>query len=344
MDLDAFFAAVEALENPALAGKPLVVGGTPAQRGVVSTASYEARAFGIHSAMPTSQALRLCAHLVIVPVRHSLYRSYSRRVMAILRETTPLVEQVSIDEAFLDLSAQIEAWDQAIEIARQLQQRIIKEVWLSCSLGVGTNKLVAKVASDYDKPGGLTIVRPGEEAAFLAPLPVRALWGVGPVTAEKLAAMGIETVGQLAQTPLAALQVRFGKRGSHMAQQARGIDRSPLSTEHERKSISQERTFSRDLRDKRTIKRHLWKMSGQVAEQLNRHKVAAGTIVLKLRYADFTTLTRQTSLTVPTDDAKTIYRTVLVLMSKAWDRTRAVRLLGVGAKNLSDPVGKMTLF
>ena len=198
-DLDAFYATVETLENPDLAGKPVLVGGRPESRGVVAAASYEARAFGISSAMPMREALRLCPQAIIVPPRHDLYRQYSRRVMAILREATLLVEQISIDEAYLDVTAQTDVWDDAVEIAQRLQARIREEVDLSASLGVATNKQVAKVASDLNKPGGLTVVRPGQEAAFLAPLPVRALWGVGPVTAERLKALEVTTIGQLAR-------------------------------------------------------------------------------------------------------------------------------------------------
>ncbi|HSN74084.1 MAG TPA: DNA polymerase IV, partial [Anaerolineae bacterium] len=183
LDLDAFFAAVEILENPALAGQPVLVGGRPQQRGVVAAASYAARAFGCRSAMPMAQALKLCPEAVVLPVRHSLYRQYSRRVMSLLHELTPMVEQISIDEAFLELTDQVTAWEESVEIARRLQAQVRDGIGLSASLGVATNKQVAKVASDFDKPGGLTVVRPGEEATFLAPLPARALWGVGPVTA-----------------------------------------------------------------------------------------------------------------------------------------------------------------
>ncbi len=196
IDLDAFFAAVEMLENPALAGQSVLVGGRPSERGVVAAASYAARAFGCRSAMPMAQALKLCPEAVVLPARHSLYRQYSRRIMALLYELTPLVEQISIDEAFLELTEQVAAWEDAVEIALRLQAQVRDEIGLSASLGVATNKQVAKVASDFDKPGGLTVVRPGEEATFLAPLPARALWGVGPVTAERLAGLGVTTVGE----------------------------------------------------------------------------------------------------------------------------------------------------
>jgi DNA polymerase-4 len=209
---------------------------------------------------------------------------------------------------------------------------------------VATNKLVAKVASDYDKPGGVTVVRPGEEAAFLAPLPVRVIWGVGPVTAEKLARMGVTTVGDLARLPQEVLTARFGDYGRAMARRARGIDRRPVVTEHERKSVSRETTFSRDLREIRALKKHLWRLSQGVARRLERAGMVAGTIAIKLRYDDFETLTRQMSLDVPTDDEVRIYRAALVLLEQTWVRGRAVRLLGVGGDHLMRPTGQLPLF
>ena len=332
MDLDAFFAAVEALEDPALAGKPLIVGGRPEERGVVASASYEARARGVHSAMPTYRALALCPDAVIRPTRHGTYGGYSRRVMAILREASPLVEQMSIDEACLELTDQVEDWEAGVEVARQIQRRVREEVGLSASLGVATNKLVAKVASDHDKPGGLTVVRPGEEAAFLAPLPVRVLWGVGPVTAQKLAALGVETVGDLLRLDPGELPARFGSQGVQLARQAQGLDDRPVVIEHEIKSVSQETTFARDISQPEALKAALLELSQGVAERLHRRELAAGTVAIKLRYADFTTVTRQMALAVPTDDAETIYRAALVLLRRTWRRGQPVRLLGVAGQ------------
>jgi DNA polymerase-4 len=344
LDLDAFYAAVEVLEDPSLAGKPVVVGGRPEERGVVAAASYPARAFGIRSAMPMYNALQLCLQAIVVPSRHSLYHEYSRRVMAILHQAAPLVEQISVDEAYLDLTDQVIAWEEAVEIARVLQQRVGDEVGLSASLGVATNKLVAKVASDHDKPGGLTVVRPGDEAAFLSPLPVRMIWGVGPVTAQKLAEMGVTTVGELARVPEVELRERFGQHGVEMARLARGIDTHPVVAEYERKSVSQERTFARDLRDPSALRRQIWRLSQGVAEHLQRADLAAGTVAIKLRYGDFETLTRQTSLDVPTDDARVIYRTAMALLRRTWKRGRPVRLLGVAGQNLCPPTGQLPLF
>jgi DNA polymerase-4 len=343
LDLDAFYAAVEVLDNPDLDGKPLIVGGRPEERGVVTTASYPARKYGVHSAMPVARALRLCPDAVLLPPRHERYRGYSRQVMAILHQASPLVEQISIDEAFLDLTQQVMAWEEGVELARGIQRRVKEQVGLSASLGMATNKLVAKVASDQDKPGGLTVVRPGEEATFLAPLSVRVLWGVGPVTARRLAEMEVATVGELARLPEELLRQRFGRNGVGMARQACGIDERPVVTERETKSISQETTFSRDLSDAEALRRQLWRLSRGVARRLQRADLAAGTVVLKLRYADFTTLTRQTTLAVPTDDEKEIYRAALALLRRAWRHGRAVRLLGVAGRHLSPPVGQLPL-
>jgi DNA polymerase-4 len=343
LDLDAFFASVEVLENPDLAGKPVVVGGRPEGRGVVAAASYPARAFGIHSAMPMARALALCPRVVIVPPRHRLYWQYSERVMAILHETSPLVEQMSIDEAYLDLTDHVSAWQDAIEIARRLQSRVREEVGLSASVGLATNKLVAKVAAGQHKPGGLTVVRPGEEAAFLAPLPVRELPGVGPVTAERLAELHVTTIGDLAQVPPAELHSRFGRPGGWLARGALGMDDSPVVTEHGVGSIGHETTFSRDLAGQEALHEQLWRLCQGVGRRLKKQELAAGTVAIKLRYADFTTLTRQMSLAVPTDDEREIYRAAQVLLDRTWQQGRPVRLLGVSAHHLSTPVGQLPL-
>ena len=344
LDLDAFYAAVEMLEDPDLADKPILVGGRPESRGVVAASSYAAREYGVHSAMPMYLAVRLCPGAVVLPPRFDLYRQYSRQVMAILHEATPVVEEMSIDEAYLDLTEEVAQWEEVVPLARRLQKRVRDEIGLSASLGVATNKLVAKVASDHDKPGGLTVVRSGEEAAFLKPLPVRVIWGIGPVTAEKLADMGVTTVGDLAQLSDRELAARFGDHGAAMAQRARGIDQRPVMTEHERKSVSRETTFIQDLRELEALKKELWRLSQSVARRLERAGVAAGTITIKLRYDDFETLTRQMSLDVPTDDDVRIYRAVLVLLKQAWEWERPVRLLGVGGADLVPPTGQMPLF
>jgi DNA polymerase-4 len=264
--------------------------------------------------------------------------------MDILKEKGPSLEKVSIDEAYLDLTEEVDEWEQAAETACELQERVLDQTGLSASIGVATNKLVAKVASDHDKPGGLTVVRPGDEAAFLAPLPVRVIWGVGPVTAERLAELGVTTVGELARVPERKLRDRFGDHGAAMARRARGIDGRLVSVEHERKSVSRETTFSQDLRDLKDLKRQLWRLSQGVARRLERAEVAAGTISIKLRYRDFETLTRQMSLDVATSDEIRIYRAALVLLGQTWEPGRPVRLLGVGGDHLSPPTRQLPLF
>ena len=340
LDLDAFFCAVEELHNPALRGKAFAVGGRPESRGVVASCSYPARRLGVHSAMPMGQALRLCPGLIIVPARHRAYSAMSRRVMAILHEMTPLVEQISIDEAFLDVTDRAE---KAVELARRLQASIRRELDLPCSLGVATNKLVAKIANNVGKaaargdgpPNALQVVPPGAEADFLAPLPADALWGVGPKTAKDLATLGIHSIGDITRWPEADLVKRFGKHGLDLARHARGIDDRPVSTEHERKSISQETTFARDVTDSDVLRATLREQAAEVARTLQRSQLLGATVKLKLRAQDFTTLTRQTTLSHPTDDAQVIESAVLELLDKAWDRL-AVRLVGVGVTGLSD--------
>jgi DNA polymerase-4 len=229
-------------------------------------------------------------------------------------------------------------------LAQKIQIKVRDEVQLSASLGVATNKLVAKVASDKDKPGGLTVVPPGEEAGFLAPMPVRVLWGIGPVTAEQLATRGVTTVGQLAEVPKEELRARFGSHGRGMARNARGIDNRPIVIEYERKSVGHERTFSRDLIDAKELEHQLWKMSQSVARRLKKSELAAGTVAVKIRYADFTTLSRQMSLSVAIDDEKQIYRAALQLLHRAWQPGRRVRLLGVSGRNLVPPPGQLSFW
>jgi DNA polymerase-4 len=344
LDLDAFFVAVEQLDNPALAGKAVIVGGRPQARGVVSSASYEARAYGVRSAMPTAQALRLCPEAVLLPGHHDRYHEMSRRVMSLLREYTPLLEQVSVDEAFLDVTGTEAHYGPPAALAVALQARLQIELGLSASLGVAANKLVAKIASDYHKPHGITVVPPGEEAAFLAPLPVRRLWGVGEVTARTLARLGLETIGDLAGVAPERLCQMFGVHGEHLARAARGQDDSPVVTEHAVKSLSREETFARDTRDVALLGRELLRMSDEVAERLRRHGLLARTVTLKLRYADFVTLSRQVTLPMPTDSGPEIRIAARALLDAAWDRRQAIRLLGVGTAGLTQTPGQMPLF
>ena len=335
LDLDAFFCAVEEGRNSKLRGKAFAVGGQPDQRGVVASCSYAARRFGVHSAMPMSQAMRMCPGLIVVPSTHGLYEETSRQVMAILNNLTPAVEQISIDEAFLDVTM---LRDEAEMLARGLQARIHKELDLPSSLGVASNKLLAKVANNIGKsaatrdapPFAITIVPAGGEADFLAPLPVRELWGVGPKTAELLARLGIQTIGDIARWPEDDLARRFGKTGSDLAARARGIDNSPVESESETKSVSKEVTFARDVRDGEALRRTLRQLSDGVGRQLRKEGLNGRTVKIKLRWTDFTTLTRQVTLNSPTQHDDDIYAAALELFGKTWPEGRAVRLVGVG--------------
>jgi DNA polymerase-4 len=344
IDLDAFFVAVEQLDDPALIGQPVIVGGRPDARGVVASASYEARRFGVRSAMPTAQALRLCPEAIVLPGSRGRYSEMSRRVMAILRNYTPLVEQVSIDEAFLDVSGTEAQYGPPAQLAAAIQARIQSELGLSASLGVAANKLIAKIASDFQKPHGITVVPPGEEAGFLAPLPVRKLWGVGEVTSRELSRLDVQTVGDLARLPLETLRQAFGSHGVGLWRGAHGMDDSPVVTEHEIKSLSREETFTRDTRDAALMRRELLRLSDAVAASLRRHGLTARTVSIKLRYADFKTLTRQRTLAAPVDSGAALYEAALSLLETAWNRQQAVRLLGVGAAGLTEIAGQLPLF
>ncbi len=345
IDLDAFFASVEELLDPSLAGLPIIVGGDPSRRGVVSSASYAARAFGVRSAMPMAQALRLCPQAIVRHGHHAQYERYSSRVMAILEGYTPLMEQVSIDEAFLDVTGCERLWGPAEEIARTIQQRVQAECGLPSSVGVAANKLVAKVASDLRKPRALVIVPPGQEAAFLAPLPVEKLWGVGEVAARRLHSLGIRTIGDLAAMPKQSLVYAFGSQGEALYEHAHGIDNSPVVPEYRRRSVSTEHTFARDVRDAEELEKSLLSASDELAARLRAHGVQGRIIGIKLRFADFTTITRQTTLERPTDLAPAIFQQARELFRKACKPGTPVRLLGVSAAGLAEtPAYQMSLF
>lgn len=334
VDLDAFFASVEELLDPAIAGLPIIVGGDPSKRGVVASASYAARAYGVRSAMPMAQALRLCPHAIVRHGHREVYASYSERVMAILAEYTPLLEQVSIDEAFLDVTGCEQLFGPAEEIAQRIQQRILHELGLPSSLGVASNKLVAKVASTLAKPRGLIVVPFGQEATFLAPLPIEYLWGIGKVTAERLHSLGVQTIGQLAALPYQQMKALFGSAAVEMHYRALGIDDSPVGIEARRKSVSQEHTFARDVADIRRLKRYLLAMSEELTAQLRRDGECARTVVLKMRYPDFKTITRRASLAQPTDLAEVVYAQAVALLQKEWRQGDRIRLIGLGLTGL----------
>src|SRR5471030_195754 len=338
LDLDAFFAAVEELEDPALRRKPLVVGGDPHGRGVVATANYVARSFGIHSAMSCAEALRRCPQAVFVRPRMSLYRDYSREVWSRVREMVPTVEQAGIDEGYLDLGEVAPAFDDARALAEAVQAVVLARTRLSCSLGVATSKVVAKVASDRRKPGGLTAVRPGSESRFLAPFPIRVLPGVGPRAAERLATIGIETIGQLAALSDEQLRpVLPGKVGRLVRDRAQGIDPRELEVSTERISISHEETFERDIGDPERLHDELRRMADRLAEHLHGRGQVARTITTKLRYPDFAIRTRSTSLDVGTADADRIGELACAALDRALrDRPGPLRLVGVGVSGLTE--------
>jgi len=335
IDLDAFFASVEELLNPEIAGQPIIVGGGPGRRGVVASASYAARAYGVRSAMPTAQALRLCPQAILIPADPERYSEISDRVMALLEEYTPLVEKFSIDEAFLDVTGCERLWGAAEEIARTIQRRVKEEVGLSSSLGVAANKLLAKTASEEGKPGGLVVVSPGQEAAFLAPLPVERLWGVGPATAQRLHAFGVETIGELTHLPLDLLEREFGALGRVLYRHARGRDDSLLISHREPKSIGHEHTFARDLTTIREVQPHLLELSEKVGRRLRGHKMRGRTIAVKIRYSDFTTLTRSATLPRPTDLDQVIYHQAVEILRREWRPGMRLRLVGVRISNLT---------
>jgi DNA polymerase IV len=337
LDLDAFFAAVEELESPELRTKPLVVGGDPRGRGVVATANYEARTFGIHSAMSCAEALRRCPHAVFVRPRHSVYREYSQSVWSTVRGVVPTVERTGLDEGYLAIGEVAPDFLQARKVAEAVQTAVRAATSLTCALGVSTSKVVAKVASDCRKPAGLTVVPAGGEADFLAPFAVRRLPGVGPKAEQRLAAAGVETIGGLAALPDAELKRLLpGSVGRVLRDRARGIDPRELELSSERISISVENTFERDLTDRAQLHAELLSMAERVAETLTRDGQTARTVTTKLRYTDFSIRSRSTSLRIGIDDADRIGELACGLLDRALaDRPGALRLVGVGVSGLA---------
>ena len=342
-DLDAFYASVEVLDDPSLRGKPVIVGGGPNERGVVMAASYEAREYGVQSAMPLRTAGRRCPHGVFLPGRPERYRNLSRQVMAIFASYTPLVEPISLDEAFLDVTASRAALGDGPTIGRRIKEQVLDEVGLVVSVGVATNKLCAKVASDLRKPDALVVVPPGDEAAFLAPLPIRRLWGVGPQAQKALADYGVTTIGHLAALEPSTLQRRFGKHGADLASRARGHDSSRVQSFQGPKSVGHEHTFDVDVVDPRKLEATLLDLADSVAGRLRHHDLAAGAVQLKLRYEGFETLTRQAPLPHQTRETDPIYQAGVALLRRTLVTGRAVRLVGLTAISLSD-AQQLTLF
>jgi len=341
VDLDSFFCSVEEILDPSLRGKAFVVAGQPGQRGVVASASYPARRFGIQSAMPTARAVRLHPDLVVVPPRHSTYGDYSSKVMSLLREAAPVVEQVSVDEAFLDASDHPSG---GRDLALSLQAEIHRQLDLPSSWGVASNRLVAKIATNVGKPNGLVVVPTGEEAAFLAPLPVAMLWGVGPKTQARLQELRVRTVGDLAAVPERVLRGAFGPHGPELASRALGHDDTPILESQDPRSISSERTFARDFDDREILRSEVRRMAEELGQRAREDGWAGWTVRLKLRWPDFRTHTRQARLDQPSDQDGEIFDAAWSLLEKEWAPGHPVRLIGVGLADLGLPTRQLEMF
>jgi DNA polymerase-4 len=334
LDMDAFYASVEQRDQPELRGKPVAVGGRPQARGVVAAASYEARAFGVRSAMPMARALRLCPELMIVSPDFERYRRVSSQVMAILRACTPLVEPLSLDEAYLDVTENAWAEEFGSRVARRLKQQIVEQTGLTASAGVAPNKFLAKIASGYRKPDGLTVISPERVESFLQELPVEALWGVGPVTARKLRGLGIERLVQIRTADVQLLRDTVGSIADWLRQLSQGDDPRPVVPDRESKSSSTENTYAHDLVDADAIRAELDRMARENADWLARRRLAARTVTIKVRYSDFKTVTRSHTLSRPTADADLIASWAVELAARTQAGMKAVRLLGVRVQGL----------
>lgn len=342
VDMDAFFASVEQLDNPEWRGRPVIVGGAPGGRGVVSAASYEARAFGVRSAMPSSRAARLCPDAVWARPRFDRYRELSDEVHDIFRSVTPRVQQVSIDEAYLDVTPGAYSETDPVALAREIQERV-DALGLSCSIGIGTSRTVAKIASDRDKPHGITVVGPGREAAFLADLPATLLPGIGAATAERLRDVGIHTLGDLARLDAASAARLLGSGGPDLVARAAGIDPRAVVADDTIKSVSNEHTFAQDVRERADVERALRQLIARVAVRLRHKGLAARTLTVKLRYADFTTKTASRTLGVHTDLEDDLLPVALDVLHHAWTPGAGLRLLGFGVSNFGEPTRQLEL-
>jgi DNA polymerase-4 len=353
VDMDAFFVSVELLDRPDLRGQPVVVGGT-GNRGVVAAASYEARVYGIFSAMPTARARRLCRRAVFLPGNHERYAEVSARVMAIFHSFTPLVEPISLDEAFLDVTGARRSIGDGPSIGRTIRQRVLDEERLTCSVGVATSKLVAKLASEAAKPrvtpqgpvagAGVFVVEPGRETAFMHRLPARALWGVGPKTLARLERVGVHSIGDIAALPVGALVGALGEaHGRHLHNLARAVDDRPVVPDQKPKSIGHEETFARDVRDAGRLGHEVVRMADGVATRLRRSQLTGRTVTLKVRFGDFRTITRAVTLPAAVDDAPAIARAANDLLA-ALDVSPGVRLLGVSVTGLATGAARQLSF
>jgi DNA polymerase-4 len=349
LDMDAFYASVEQRDTPALRGKPVIVGAPPTQRGVVCAASYEARKFGVRSAMPSATAGRLCPKGVFVRPRMEAYKQESREIMRLVAETGATVEQMSIDEAYVDISALCQAHDldaslqQAVPLAQRLKERIRAERQLTATIGIASNKLLAKIASDHKKPDGLTLIAERDKVQFLRPLPIRALYGVGKKTEEILNQAGIDTIGAMQEYP-GDLRALVGSFGITLKRFAFGEDDRPLELGDEIKSISNEETFLHDTEDRKILRHCLREQASDIAERLKRRRLGAHTVQVKIRYGDFTTLTRQFSVEEAITEAGDIYRLACFLLGREKLVSRPLRLLGLGVSNLREPSGRQLAF
>lgn len=323
-----------------LEGRPVIVGGDPTGRGVVASASYEARRFGVRSAMSSARALRLCPAAVFLRPDFPRYRRESALIFSLFREFTDCLQTVALDEAYLDVSQRLEPWGSATAVAREVRRRVRAERGLVVSVGVGPNKLVAKIASDQAKPDGMLVVRPAEVRRFLDPLPIRALPGVGPATEAALHALGIRWISQLRQAPGAVLVGRLGKHGRYLQQLAAGVDDRPVEDRRERKSLGKETTFSQDLRDPDAVKGEVDRLARVVADGLLRRHLAACTVTLKVRYGDFSTMTRSRTVRTPTAEGAVLAGISRALLERTEALRRPVRLLGVAASALSPAAGE----
>jgi len=344
LDMDAFFASVEMLDRPELRGLPVVVGGS--DRGVVCAASYEARKYGIRSALAMARARKLCPHAVFLPVRMARYQEVSRQILDIFHRFTPLVEPLSLDEAFLDVGGSLRLLGPASEIAEQIRKLVYAELGLTVSAGTASSKLVAKIASDCNKPNGLTVVEAGREKEFLAPLPMERLWGVGEVTRKSLALMGVRTIGDLACLPLPLLVARFGRsHGEHLHLAAQAMDNREVTPERQTQSIGNEETFADDLRDPGKLEQELLALCVRVGRRARRQNLAGRTVTLKVKYHDFQQISRSVTMTEASNDDRTLYDAGRALLAKTETGSKAIRLLGISLSSLGPgEKGQLSLF
>lgn len=337
IDMDAFYASVEERDRPELAGRPLIVGGTPEGRGVVAAANYEARRYGIHSAMPAATARRFCSHAIFLPARHDYYAQVSRQIRGIFHRYTPLVEPLSLDEAFLDVTESEKLFGLSPTIGRRIKREIAEELRLVASVGVAPNKFLAKIASDLDKPDGFVVVDPDQVQNFLDPLPVGRLWGIGKLSDQRLQQMGISTIGELRQQPRKRLQQLFGKSGEHLWLLAHGLDDRQVVPDHVAKSISHETTFDTDIVEFEALRAWLLELTEQVCRRLRRHRLQGRTVQIKIRFADFKTITRARTIGEPSNITQELWQVASELLKKNLpSRHVGVRLLGVGVSGFED--------